>query len=96
MIGNQSGRPYSRERHWREFDQLTPRLRRLMAHAPYDYVTDFVLRALKERGEGAAASEFIAECFRSRDTQLKKKWSPDHPMIGARTPERRPERRLAL
>lgn len=91
--GNQvGGRAYSSARHWREFDALTPRLRRLMAHAPYDYTTNWVLKDLRAYGEARTADLFVAAVFRDRDRELRKVWSSDHPMIGSRTAERRVRR----
>lgn len=79
------------------FDQLPPEIRRIVAYAPYNfavYAGGGAISGLLKSGR--SAREIVEIIFQHRDARIQATYGPDHPMIGSRIPERRPERRLAL
>lgn len=85
MSCNQTrGRRMSLPKDFAAYDRLSPRLRRLVAHAPYDYSAKMVLERSHALSDEEACRDFVGMALRDRDDELRKVWSPDHPMIGQR------------
>lgn len=70
---------------WRAYDALPAELRRVYAFAPYK----FYIRPITW-----PKSRLVAIMLEIRDEAIARAYGPDHPQIGSRTLERRPEKRL--
>lgn len=79
------------------FDSLPPEIRRVIAFAPYKFAVygdgGSIVAAIKS---GMDARAIVDAILRVRDKRIAEVWGADHPMIGSRIPEKKPERRLAL
>lgn len=68
------------------YDRLPPRVRRLIAYAPYKYVVGRLPLRIRQYGERQVLFLITEKVFRDRDATIKKHYGVTHPQYRQRPP----------